>query len=141
MNACIVRLPWDCSRRKISGVCCLRSKTFDGLIHNQIRSSGCTLLVFSPNILLAFVVLLVARNMSTTHRSNPRDNDMIHEIAAPHYDHSVTNTIDPEALSGIELTAACDSVTGQKLDDPYLVCFDEPYDVEKYARHRTSKRL
>jgi hypothetical protein len=87
---------------------------------------------------LSAVVLLV---MSATLRSNQRDGDKIHGIDAPHHDHSVTKTMDPEALPGIELTAARDSIAGQKLYDPYLVCFDEPYDAEKYAQHRTSKEF
>jgi hypothetical protein len=79
--------------------------------------------------------------MSATLRSDQRDNDKIHDIDAPHHGHSVTKTVDPEALPDIEMTAARDPVAAQKLDDPYLVCFDEPYDTEKYARHRTSKRF
>jgi hypothetical protein len=79
--------------------------------------------------------------MPIPQQSNLCDNDTIHDIAAPHHDHSVTKTIDPEALPGIEMTTARDPVAAQKLDDPYLVCFDEPYDAEKYAKHRTSKRF
>jgi hypothetical protein len=40
--------------------------------------------------------------------------------------------LDPEALTGIEMTVGRDPIAQQKLDDPYLVCFDEAYDAEKY---------
>jgi hypothetical protein len=73
--------------------------------------------------------------MSTTQRSNQRDNDKIHDIDAPHHDRSVIGAVGPEALPDIEMAAARDSIAGQKLVDPYLVCFDEPYDAEKYVKH------
>ena len=37
---------------------------------------------------------------------------------------------DPEAIVGIELAASQKKVNeGQ--DDPYLVCFEEPFDIDK----------
>jgi hypothetical protein len=75
--------------------------------------------------------------MSATRRSNQCDNDRIHSINAPRHDHSATEVIDPESLPGIEMNAARDLIAGQKLVDPYLVCFDEPYDAEKYAIYWT----
>jgi hypothetical protein len=78
--------------------------------------------------------------MSAKQRMNQRDNDEIHKIDAPRQDKPLTGTLDSEALAGIELTAARDSIPVQKLDDPYLVCFDEPYDAEKYGKHWISKR-
>jgi hypothetical protein len=57
------------------------------------------------------------------------------DIDVPRQTHPVTKAIDPEALPGIEMAAARDLRVSQKLDDPYLVCFDEPYDAEKYAKH------
>lgn len=43
----------------------------------------------------------------------------------------LNGSIDPEALQGIELTAARESRT--KHDDPYLICFDATFDAEKCA--------
>jgi len=43
----------------------------------------------------------------------------------------LSGALDPEALTSIELTAAPGPGAQQKLDDPYLVCFDETYDAEK----------
>jgi hypothetical protein len=42
----------------------------------------------------------------------------------------MTNTIDPEALVGIELAAAHNK-TNDGRNDPYLVCFEEPFDIDK----------
>lgn len=38
---------------------------------------------------------------------------------------------DPEALTSIEMTTACDLDTQQKRDDRHLIYFEEPYDIEK----------
>lgn len=38
---------------------------------------------------------------------------------------------DPEAFTSIELTVAPVPSAQQKIDDPYLVCFDDIYDSEK----------
>ena len=43
----------------------------------------------------------------------------------------LNDTLDPEALTSIELTTAPGPDTQQKRDDPYLVCFDEAFDAEK----------
>lgn len=43
----------------------------------------------------------------------------------------LSGALDPEALKSIELTAAPGRDAQQKLDDPYLVCFDQAYDAEK----------
>jgi hypothetical protein len=37
---------------------------------------------------------------------------------------------DPEAIVGIEL-AANQTKANEGRDDPYLVCFEEPFDAEK----------
>ena len=43
-----------------------------------------------------------------------------------------TGASDSEAQTGIEMTAGRNPSAQQKRDDPYLVCFDEVYDAEKY---------
>jgi hypothetical protein len=43
---------------------------------------------------------------------------------------AIANMSDPEAIVGIELAASQKKVNeGQ--DDPYLVCFEEPFDIDK----------
>ena len=44
-----------------------------------------------------------------------------------------TGASDSEAQTGIEMTAGGNPSAQQKRDDPYLVCFDEVYDAEKYG--------
>ena len=42
---------------------------------------------------------------------------------------AATTTIDPEALAGIELEAPHKANDGR--NDPYLICFEEPFDADK----------
>jgi len=44
---------------------------------------------------------------------------------------AITTMTDPEALVGIELAAATRTKANDARNDPYLVCFDEPFDVDK----------
>jgi hypothetical protein len=79
--------------------------------------------------------------MSISRRSILCDDNTIHDIDAPRQTHPVTKAIDPEALPGIEMAVARDLRASQKRDDPYLVCFDEPYDAEKYGKRWTLNHL
>jgi hypothetical protein len=44
---------------------------------------------------------------------------------------AITNMTDPEAVVGIELAAATQTKANEGRNDPYLVGFDEPFDVDK----------
>ena len=54
-------------------------------------------------------------------------------IAVPQHQTTMPSTgpLDPEALTGIEMTLGRDFNAQQKRDDPYLVCFHETHDAEK----------
>jgi len=43
---------------------------------------------------------------------------------------AVANTTDPEAIVGIEL-ASPRTKTNEGRNDPFLVCFEEPFDADK----------
>jgi hypothetical protein len=44
---------------------------------------------------------------------------------------AITNMTDPEAVVGIELAAATQTKANEGRNDPYLVCFDEPFDADE----------
>jgi len=43
---------------------------------------------------------------------------------------AIPNTTDPDGLIGIEL-AATHTKTNEGRNDPFLICFEEPFDADK----------
>jgi hypothetical protein len=78
--------------------------------------------------------------MASTSHLNDVSNENTHAVESISNAHQsrktshnvpTTGPLDPEALTGIETTAACDSNPQQKIDDMYLLYFDQPFDSEK----------
>lgn len=84
--------------------------------------------------------------MSILRRSDIDNNDYIRTVDAHSNAQRIetpltacrqpTNeALDPEALMGIEMTPARELNASRKQDDPYLICFDGVYDIDKYAKY------